>query len=276
VIDVLRLSGGLGNQLFQVSRALQLRASPGIHRVLLDVGWYLPAEQKGNRPLLLTDQVSGFKTVKLPQLVWTPRLGITVNEYSPDTWLARTSPTLGFRLHRGYWQSRKIVQNVMKDMYPILLRLQGPYQCPESASDYVAVHARLGDYQSGNHADRYGVTDFHDQIVLAESLAEELGLKRIVVFSDSPEIIQNDFFSHARVEVAPDMGAIHALAGMSCASGLVMSNSSLSWWAAAYGDCLQPDGRRVYMPHPWLRTESGFDNALFDSKWTLYQRKILG
>jgi len=269
-----RLVGGLGNQLFQVAAALHLRDIEG-RPVVLDRGWYSsPAAREPWRRLEVRGATDGIRIVhgpwRLQQL--GSRLGtpfqVTEAHLSDDA-LARVSwHTLGVR---GYFQFARIPAAVA----PALRRAIGariPEALDSAASDpYVAVHCRLGDYLSNTVVkDRFGVGNPAEMLARGQLMAATLGGLPVRVFTDSPNALAEmcPGVAGPGVEVSRAIEPWAVLAELARCSGMVMANSSLSWWAAFIATGLRGDAIEVQFPTPWYASASVADHLLLADGWT--------
>lgn len=67
--------------------------------------------------------------------------------------------------------------------------------------------------------------------------------------------------------------AIGDMGVLSSCSGIVLSNSSFSWWVGYRGSALRAS--RVVAPKPWLAVDSDYDRALVAPSWNFIEREIL-
>jgi hypothetical protein len=66
---------------------------------------------------------------------------------------------------------------------------------------------------------------------------------------------------------------ISDLLAMSSAKGLVMSNSTFSWWAAWLGG--QKQALNVIAPCPWFAQESAAEDQLYGPNWERINRNLV-
>lgn len=126
-------------------------------------------------------------------------------------------------------------------------RVEG--QLPDS---FIAVHIRLGDYTQ--LAGTYGRACYHyfrEAIRLAQQHLRGGQPRTVVLFSDSPELIDIDLLEgneSQEIIVASNLrlGVLEELYALSEGDAIVCSNSSFSWWAAALSEA-----KLVYIPVPF-------------------------
>jgi hypothetical protein len=178
----------------------------------------------------------------------------------------------GVEVHSGYWQDAAAVASVRPEIIDLLARIPALSAIGRSTTPYVALHARLGDYLSPTTRAFHGLTDVRAQLTLADALRQRIHVESIRLFTDSPEHVKSFLPAFERVEVAGVTGAWEALTGLGAGSAIVMSNSSLSWWAATLACWRGLDPSLVLMPKPWLAMTSDLDARLNASYWTTYDK----
>lgn len=292
------LQGGLGNQLFQIAFGIARTQSSQhlrfLSRTTLNVSEITQAELMGK-----LDE-NGFEVGKLalPRLVGKA-CNFVMREYSKGNFsrydyrfarfavesylrkyqsIRRFIPGkgLGFfslpeydeTLHElavGYFQTYRWAKESKKDLLKILdldkAKLNQSSSKPKFKS--IVVHVRRGDYDKsdfgflGPSYYRHGI-----EIVQHKVLAEQ-----ILLFSDDLSyaaklIREATSLPIVSLESAAD-SPMSTLRKMSGASGYVIANSSLSWWAAFLSECT--DGT-VVAPNKWFK---GFDDPrdLIPPEW---------
>jgi hypothetical protein len=133
----------------------------------------------------------------------------------------------------------------------------------------VGIHVRRGDYV-GHPTFGLLSNDYFKNILLSIG-----GIDRpIIIFSDS-KVAVSDFLPEHMIhsgQVCPDIfSASEVLYLMSKCTDLILSNSSLSWWA---GFIAQAQGSTVVAPSPWFKKE--IQSADFHvPSWRLSKSKFL-
>jgi hypothetical protein len=132
------------------------------------------------------------------------------------------------------------------------------------------VHVRLGDYVHIPSMDLLGKEYYREAI---ELIWDPGRFKKIWIFSDS-QINKADFLPSKLVNLCDSIDdknftALDLLEIMSLGNGYVISNSTLSWWAAV----LSPLGHsNVAAPHPWFSKFPNRENLYFEN-WLKVERK---
>jgi hypothetical protein len=272
----IRLQGGLGNQLFQICAAHQvLKATE--RTVGLDVSWF--TNNQLDTPRSLEVQLSSFN---FPIVDFSPfqsmvlmRLGSPFVVHESDS--ADPSKNVGrfTRLIVGYFQSLDLAIEEIDAVSSLILQKSKPAL---SQGKYIAVHSRLGDYLSNTSTSEFhGVTSPMWLLQEAEGLCHDLNIDTIVVFTDSVaefQVSTRNFQSSRNIHFDNSETAWDILLSIASANGIVMSNSSLSWWAAFTSTYIHKNDVPVVFPLPWLARQSSMDQTLFSKHWIPKNREL--
>jgi hypothetical protein len=276
-----RLQGGLGNQLFQVAFAHRMARLSGRTSVL-DVGWYQGEHRDQPRELEIVPAVTGLRSVSLPSWVYgrgrrVTRRFMVVERFPADDVEARVRPSSVVVI--GYFQQARTVLGDADRMAAVVAAHLPRVDVP--GGPYVAVHVRLGDYLSNPVVrETVGVTDPSWSLDMAARLAEELsdsggGTVGVRVFTDEPERFWSLVGHRSGVVVDDSTASWDVLARMSRGAGLVMSNSSLSWWSGFTVRHVHRSAAPVIMPRPWFSGPSHSDDLLAIEGWRQFERDVL-
>lgn len=284
---VVRIDGGLGNQLFQVAFGLQLAHR---HRteLVLDLSTYADKPAHGyllDRFRVAARHLRADEMRRLPR-----RYRLPSASRGRSAWLAfdalkrvREKP-FGFAekyLHAaddsylvGYWQSEQFFRDVQTQVRE-QFRLREPLSAPSQrlrermlATPSLALHVRRGDYVSNPQAAgiyRNLSLEYYRQSVIAR-LAERPAVEVYVFSNDIPWCRQHlalpcpvHFVEHTTSETAHE-----DLSLMTAAESLVIANSTFSWWGAwlaERSDC------RVVAPRHWFHPGKLDDRHLACAGW---------
>ena len=285
---IIPLMGGLGNQLFQFAAGLYLRKKLGVFinfpTTLLHPPKFLRATNTTDRNLMIgelvhsdeSQNVSRLKLLVLRILTNSRAKFVVLESDQSFESLDKVSPESRFFI--GYFQNLKYVNTVRNDL---LARFSASTTfrglIPTALEPRIAIHMRLGDYSSNQQARSYhGLTDISYFVDGAKILLDKLNCRSILIVSDEPDRARALFeenFKRDDVEITNNTSSneYEDLRLLSHSAGLVTSNSSFSWWAAWLSSSL---GSHVIVPSPWLAELSRAEENLFDSRWTILERRI--
>jgi hypothetical protein len=286
---IVRLSGGLGNQLFQYAtgRAIAIRSSQRLfvdHRIfgtdelrqfclpVFNAEYGLASEDEECLTMLPPSRKRGFRF-----LMWSLIRGHRIKYIREKSLLF--DPTIrglcsNVYLH-GYWQSEKYFD----DVRPVLVReLSVRIQPSEenrvllseiTESESVSIHVRRGDYATDPRASRvHGLCSLDYYRVAAQYVADRVAKKpSFYVFSDDPEWVRENLklpYQMRYVAHNDDAHNYEDLRLMTQCSHHIIANSSFSWWGAWLGR--NPNGL-VVAPRNWFRDPSRSDQSLVPERW---------
>ena len=278
--------GGLGNVLFQAAFSQSINADYPDWKCHLV---WQPGRSSGDhipKPLTWSSVQRNLIRILARAGAGDPPPGWST---SPFVGLVRLSRTLYVGM--GYFQTNKAASF---DLVPVLDRWHNSQQCdcaycegqagppsqlhpPAGSARRTSVHVRLGDYLVGGNPRIQGVTNPLSQlIVAAETHSQNNTEGPICVFTDSPAIVRR-FLKHPLLsgyefEFADASCAACLLLDMATSQTLVMSNSSLSWWAGILA-CHR--GAQVLQPWPWMHEPTEMDRLLRIQGASSFKRQVL-
>jgi hypothetical protein len=290
-----RLTGGLGNQMFQYAAGLAL-AERRRTVLKLDVGWFrdYPEHEAHNRYALSClnvteqfataeeiDRVRGVKLTRAER--WAARAARALHFYQFASRHAGPAnlhypERFGFYpdffeqpndtyLH-GMWQSEQFFASVAD-----LVRMQFTFRYPQppavaamaariaGSGPSAAVHFRRGDYVRNPAFNReIGVLPPDYYIRAVSLLRQRHPGVTLYIFSDDIDAVEGQFHPdapHVFVRATQTWNSHDNLRLMSLCDHAIISNSTFSWWAA----WLNPSPSKVVIaPEPWF-AESSHETA---------------
>ena len=256
---IVGISGGLGNQLFQLATAVQLRVEG--YKVQIDS---------------IYNDLNSFRATEIYELA--TNLGIPIKERS-----LFLNSLLRIQIARRVYSSMLRKNTVFESENfgsPVVprekqnCRLFGYWQTINSATaihdnlsellkprriDEIAVHVRRGDYLSEQHS-LHGALHGNYYLKAIENLRKKTNFQRMVIFTDSPELIKNEEWFQSldktKVRVSTCKKPWDTLLEMANYSAIICSNSTFSWWAAFIGG-----NKSIILPSKWFQ-ETALPNAL--------------
>jgi hypothetical protein len=268
--------GGLGNQLFQIAFGVSVERALG-RPVWFDSSFYSLPTAATPRQLEVDLSALGLRELRAPRALRgamrlvRPPLRI-IETTGTVMRVADVRPLTVWAV--GYQQSPESPLQAV-DAIVEALRIHTSPQ-PHIGS-HVAVHVRLGDYaERPDTRSFHGVTDPHWSIDQARTMASQLGVHRLQIFTDSPQLLTEILGSElgADVDIDTSNSAWEVLSAMRAADGIVMTNSSLSWWAAFIATHIDQRQVPVIMPKPWFAEPSPADFAMAAPGWNVLPRTL--
>lgn len=266
---VVKLSAGLGNQLFQYAFALYLKERYQ-DVVYLDKSSF--KYRTANRTCSI-DIVSDLPVLSDKRIYYhyksvmfyMSRALFYINPFvrsirEPSLIFPSNNKFLYFD---GYWQTDSFVGKVAgytayfkpKEAIPAFI---GAYLDEVRSSHSISLHVRRGDFFSEEYRHKYGVcnVDYYNKAI--NMLTENLGDSKLFVFSDDPDWVRNNIrLSDNSIFIKnEDVNPYWYIFLMSNCRDNIISNSSFSWWGAYLNDNPQ---KKVVAPEQWMVGE----------KWTL-------
>jgi len=261
--------GGLGNQLFILAYALRLREETGLP-VTLDISHHQlsGARQFELLPYLpsadLECQTSVLAGLPIASLLLRVRLSTRTARFDPrierESSLAFDPRLLhvkrGARV-RAYVQSWRYLPSDISLLTSIVSQSDGESQqvasqVVQDSKGAVAIHVRLGDYKKPQARRSHPLLTQEYYGAALSRIRERFGSLKPVIYSDSPsealEIVRRLPLGKDAVMAPETKSPIETLCALSSLDALVMSNSSLSWWAAWRMGFLS---ERIIAPRTW-------------------------
>lgn len=274
----IRLMGGLGNQLFQVAAAAYLTKVRSIP-ARCDTSWFSARLPSGDTPrslevsTLLRGKERCHYSAIVSRVVYSTRNPRLLRETGPQDDIIGNVPWMRAWL-LGYYQRATYPLAVQDELAERLLPILDAGE-PADRSDAIGVHIRLGDYHTNATTRAHHGLSKPEYFALAiERVQREFGGSRIIVFSDSPDVLASDYARHlpTSVELSTADSAWDSLRELSQCGAIIMSNSSLSWWAAFAATVLRHREVVVIKPSPWFSVASSIDHALAITGWIEMRR----
>lgn len=281
---VVRLCGGLGNQLFQYAAGRGLAHSRRAELVL-DLGWY---ERTPSSDTSRVYQLSHYPIQARPttpdEALWCrlhhgrflPRL-----PFLPRRWSHRREKSFEFDQQvlglqdntylDGYWQSYRyfedIIDQIRTELYPI-----APFGPQDekvavliAEGDAVSVHVRRGDYVTHPAAAaNHGLCSLDYYRTALARILTQVERPNFFVFSDDPVWTRKNLKMPGPVTFVDHNGsdtAFQDLRLMSLCNHQIIANSSFSWWGALLN---QNHEKIVLAPQKWFANERNTESLTPD------------
>lgn len=263
---IIRLWGGVGNQLFQYSFGCYLKEKIGAE-IAFDTASFGTSDQL--RKLEIASIVSD---INLKDVCFTKykgllnrilRLGFQCkNTYlvESDFSINKLAKMSGNIFLQGYWQeemyARSFPTKLILDGWRTPKSLTDISKCIAAAENPIALHVRRGDYFSPKNIGIYGVcTEKYYQSAIEYVEAKIHGNKQYFVFSDDvPWVYEHITLPENAIIVpnypVPQFSYIYL---MSLCKISIISNSSFSWWGAYLN---RHEDKLIIVPSRWTLTSN--------------------
>ena len=263
-IVILRLIGGLGNQLFQLQYALNF-ALTNEYQLRIDDS-FLSNSQKSHEVLAVGALIGAFPRMRLGWFELKIKRSIErlfykikqpVPSFLNPIFLFENS-TMEIKNNKrlvidGFWQNKLYITNEFLDSIRSQnFNVKNFEFCKRKDENIVCVHIRRGDYLTNK---RFLI---NQQIVLSIDYYKKgfLFFKernpncQFEVYTDDEKWASSMFSDQSNVVVMETryMDPWTILFKMSCYSKYIIANSTLSWWAAVLSLGIN---KQVILPHTW-------------------------
>ena len=280
---IVPLMGGLGNQLFQFAAGIYahkfLQKVPKFAFSGFSIGKNTPRSYMLGDLLNEGDEaIHGRLKLAIFKLASFIFPFIWVAEYDLDDFpLERVSRNSKVLL--GYFQRRQYVDAVGTELIHSLSKSKVFAQLfSYPANNNIAVHIRFGDYLTNLETKNFhGLTSISYYVEAVRLLQTSHDYDKIVIYSDNRQKALSDFTSEygtgkSQISISSGVNEYEDLASISSSKGIVISNSTFSWWAAWIGTQLHDC--RVVTPRPWFATATAADDNLLSKEWTVLDRDL--
>lgn len=272
---IVRIFGGLGNQLFQYSFGLYMSKKLN-RKVLYDFSFFetdyfrkpsileLNFEIE-NAPYSLVKKYLPFKSFKLNSLY--NRVFNSKSYYERETQLDLTQPTLFFH---GYWQKKIFTDSQLQF-------LRNSFKINNTTvsinfmvknilkNNSVSIHVRRGDYLLKKNKKIYEqlLPSFYFEAILflEKNQSSEL---TYFIFSDDIPWAKKNFSSIKNIVFIDGNSDYEDLYLMSLCDHNIISNSTFSWWAATLN---KNQNKVIISPKNWFNDRFKSTDELIDNKW---------
>lgn len=270
---ILRLAGGLGNQLFQIATALSIVGMKP-EKILVDKSEFISDLQHGGYRLdkLCLPKFGEYKLhfgekflVRL--LNKMPVITKFIPYYCHEKFYKSADIDCGYLI--GYWQGSENFNDIFYDVKGFFV----PNYLSEQAFNYsgaikstnsVSVHVRRGDYTDKSVQKNHGVCSFEYYRDAILEIRKRVDNPHFFIFTNDDDWVSlnlGDLFFDLDVTYVKGNDQETDLWLMSLCEHSIIANSSFSWWGAYLG---RNTNQIVISPTPWYERaqRSSFDPSL--------------
>lgn len=282
---IVKMQGGLGNQLFQYAFAKGLEHRTG-KSVFFDTSEY---DLNSFRKFQLDAFCTEYKAAPRRDVYaikskgfFLRTLGKAFPYFLKSQVFREKSPVYdpscfeikGNVYYDGYWQSEKYFQQVKHILFRELKLKHSPSKRfidlkneIERQNGTVSLHFRRGDYVSDPNTNLFhGVCglDYYERSI--RFISSKVSISRLYVFSDELDWVKENFKSEIPITfVGEEISDVESLLLMSFCQHQVVANSSFSWWG---GWLSQNDGIKI-APLKWFSTKEKESSDIVPDSWVV-------
>lgn len=269
---ILRLNGGLGNQMFQYAFCKNL-AEKYNQQIWVDYSQFKGSNREYCLDIFKLDKALLQDTVNFE--------GLSIAHLQEKSFRFCESALSSFDgydlktkifLISGYWQSPKYferISSIIKDDFKSNYLIDQQYICLQERilmSESVMVHIRRGDYLHHGNLAKHGIID----ITYIDNGMKYFGAKipnaLFFVFSDDVAWCKENIIYNGKIIFIKkdlDQGRSSFLLMRQCKHFLI-SNSTFSWWAAWLAE---NPGKQIICPKDWFRKNNDDSADLVPVSW---------
>jgi hypothetical protein len=290
-VVVVRLVGGLGNQMFQYAAARRIAS---VHDVplKLDISWFESDHLRAYKleHLHINAAIASPDDIARTKGRWcTPgiagraaRFAERLKPYYRRSWVRQRHLYFDPNILRvphtvyldGYWQSEKYfrdIEHILRQEFTIKSAIDPQNEAMARKirqTNSVSLHIRRGDYVSNVQTHQlHGVCSLEYYTAAVEKLGGTVEKPHFFVFSDDPQWAQQNLKLEYPVTFVTCNDAdkdYEDLRLMSLCQHHIIANSSFSWWGAWL--CTNPE-KIVIAPQKWFNTTEQDTRDLIPAAW---------
>ena len=286
-----RLKGGLGNQLFQSLVAYRLSQSLG-RDLEFDTSWFKQSTNLLKQPNIRGLEIGYFRELtRQSRIVNYQELPILWNLFRSsrilnngllskfglisDANLDRIETNRKRLYLDGYFQNHRLLPDdaSLQKLLIFPTETSQEFKILEreiSTSPFIAFHIRRGDFTT--HPEIYDVLTPNYYLNAIQEMRQTFGQLPVILFSDEPkDAILWSGLSNRIDFVVPALNfedAGETLRLMSLSKGLIIANSTFSWWAAKLGS-INKMTSLVIMPSRFTKSDNSRYQNFKVEGWTV-------
>ena len=279
----IKLTGGLGNQMFQFATGFATAKKNNV-RLSLDLS-YINQRQLFNgfeleKVFDIYSKVSflnkglSFKSINFKEIL--NKIDITFYNFK-EPHFHYTSNILDIPKHSfldGYWQSELYFKNYSKEIKKIFnfsnqLDKQNHLIANDiSKNNSISIHIRRGDFllkRNNNH--NIDLKDYYLKAI--DKSSKCFKNPKYFIFTDDPLWVTENFildYSYIIVDVNYGTKSFFDMYLMSLCKSNIIANSSFSWWSAWLNN---NKDKIVYAPKDWFNDKSICTDHLIPNSWNI-------
>jgi hypothetical protein len=279
----IKLSGGLGNQMFQFAAGYAIARKYNV-KLSLDLKRFNHRSNHDNFQLQnvfdiyskveFLDNPVNFRFINFKEIL--NKINITYHKFKePHFHYAHEMLNIPkHSLLNGYWQSELYFKSYSQEIRKIfnfcnkLDKKNLLIANDINKNNSISIHIRRGDYLLKQNNNLY--TDLSEYYIKAiEDSAKYFNNPKFFIFTDDPLWVTNNFnidFSHTIVDVNNGEKSFFDMHLMSFCKANIIANSSFSWWGAWLNN---NRNKIIYTPKNWFNDKSICTDDLIPNSWKI-------
>lgn len=281
---IVKITGGLGNQLFQyaIGRALSLKLDC---ELVLDTSFYPQQTLREyeldkfhiKSRLATSNELKKAGAGKGLTYRLIRKLGLIskfypqyIEEFESVTYVNAIDRCERGSYLQGYWQNpdyfKQCKNQLSEDLTPVSLLSEHAksWICKINSTNSVSLHVRRGDYVESAHTNSvHGTCSIEYYKNAVKNIRQKIESPVFYIFSDDISWCKENFgFVKDAHFIADTVTAIDDLSLMRACQHNIIANSTFSWWGAWLGN----DGV-VVAPEKWFADSSRATDSLLPAGW---------
>jgi len=279
----IKLTGGLGNQMFQFATGFAIAKKNNV-RLSLDLN-YINRRQLFNgfelekvfniySKVSFLNKALSFQSINFKEIL--NKIDVTFYNFK-EPHFHYTSKILNIPKHSfldGYWQSELYFKDYSKEIKKIFnfsdkLDEQNELISNDiNQSNSISIHIRRGDFLLKRNDNHYmNLKEYYLKAINESS--KFFKNPKYFIFTDDPSWVTDNFvLDHSYFIVAVNQGtkSFYDMHLMSLCKSNIIANSSFSWWGAWLNS---KKDKIIYAPKNWFKDKSISTDDLIPNSWNI-------
>lgn len=271
---IVKLQGGLGNQMFQYATGLSLSRIRKT-RLAMDKTWYTQEFEKQYTPR--SYELSPFKLNKKQKFVRTNKIfnNKYLYDYHSDSTFVFDKRVMELpknTILEGYFQSEKYFKNIRTELInnfdyikDAKAKIQHHIDLSRDSSS-VSVHIRRGDYVTNKSAGEFhGILSKSYYQKAVKNISSKVNKPLFFIFSDDIAWVKKNLdMPKESIFIDFNKRGIDDMRIMRSCKHNIIANSSFSWWGAWLGEY---ENKIVIAPKNWFKSKELDTSDVIPARW---------
>ncbi len=278
-----KLSGGLGNQMFQFATGYSVARRKNVD-LYLDLSWFKRRHLHNgfelNKVFDIFSKISflhndfNFTSFKFKELFNKINIGYKIFEEPHFHYAPQIIKIPNHSFIKGYWQSETYFKEYEKEIKTIF-KFNNTFNVLNSnisneikKNNSISIHIRRGDFlleRNKNH--QTNLKNYYSEAIIEAS--KLYNNKKFFIFSDDPEWVSKNFpidTENLIVDINHGSNSYLDMHLMSLCKTNIIANSSFSWWGAWLNS---NNNKNIFAPRNWFNDKSICTKSLIPNSWII-------